>query len=315
MLRSMDDDLLVHAPAKLNLALSVGAPRPDGFHPLSSWMVTLDWGDSIYLRRRDPGSSSLFANVWATDAPHTPDLDWPLRSDLSWKAHAAIERAVGRQLPVRVRVEKRIPVGGGLGGGSSNAAAVLRGLDALFDLRLGNDALRSIAADLGSDVAFLVQGGSAIVSGVGERVDAMPDVPLVHLVLCFPQAHCPTPTVYRLFDRLRPDAGAPEDARVRALAATDRLRAHQPFNDLAAPARESSDAVRRAMDEIAEVSHLPVHVCGSGSSLFLVCDDPIHAEHVARIVLNEAAVKAVATQVAGPAGIVRNPPPARRTCG
>ena len=106
MLHSMDDDLLVHAPAKLNLALSVGAPRPDGLHPLSSWMVTLGWGDSIYLRRRDPGSSSLFANVWAADAPHTPDLDWPLRSDLAWKAHAAIERAVGRQLPVRVRVEK-----------------------------------------------------------------------------------------------------------------------------------------------------------------------------------------------------------------
>jgi 4-diphosphocytidyl-2-C-methyl-D-erythritol kinase len=314
MLHSMEDDLLVHAPAKLNLALSVGAPRPDGLHPLSSWMVTLGWGDSIYLRRRDPGSSSLFANVWAADAPHTPDLDWPLRSDLSWKAHAAIERAVGRQLPVRVRVEKRIPVGGGLGGGSSNAAAVLRGLDELFDLRLGSDQLRSIAAGLGSDVAFLVEGGSAIVSGVGERVDALPDVPQVHVVLCFPEAHCPTPTVYRLFDALRPDAGDPEHARVLGLAARDRLRAHEPFNDLAAPARESSEAVRRAMDEIAEVTQLPVHVCGSGSSLFLVCDDPIHAEHVAHAVANEAAVKAVATQVGGPGGSVRNPPPARRTC-
>jgi hypothetical protein len=127
MLHSMDDDLLVHAPAKLNLALSVGAPRPDGLHPLSSWMVTLGWGDSIYLRRRDPGSSSLFANVWAADAPHTPDLDWPLRSDLAWKAHAAIERAVGRQLPVRVRVEKRIPVGGGLGGGGQGDSAEAKG--------------------------------------------------------------------------------------------------------------------------------------------------------------------------------------------
>ncbi len=314
MLQSMDDDLLVHAPAKLNLALSVGAPRPDGLHPLSSWMVTLGWGDSIYLRRRDPGSNSLFANVWAADAPHTPDLDWPLRSDLSWKAHAAVERAVGRQLPVRVRVEKRIPVGGGLGGGSSNAAAMLRGLNELFELRLGNDELRSIAAGLGSDVAFLVEGGSAIVSGVGERVDALPDVPQVHVVLCFPEAHCPTPMVYRLFDALRPGAGDPDHARVLSMAATDRVHAHEPFNDLAAPARESSEAVRRAMDEIAEVTQLPVHVCGSGSSLFVVCDEPIHAEHVAQVVLNEAAVKAVATQAGGPCGSVRNPPPVRRTC-
>ena len=314
MLHSMDDDLLVHAPAKLNLALSVGAPRPDGLHPLSSWMVTLGWGDSIYLRRRDPGSSSLFANVWAADAPHTPDLDWPLRSDLSWKAHAAIERAVGRQLPVRVRVEKRIPVGGGLGGGSSNAAAVLRGLDELFDLQLGREALRSIAAGLGSDVAFLVEGGSAIVSGVGERVDALPELPQAHVVLCFPEAHCPTPTVYRLFDELRPDAGDPEHERVLRLAASDRVRAHEPFNDLAVPARASSEAVRRAMDEIAEVTQLPVHVCGSGSSLFLVCDDPIHAEHVAQVVLNEAAVKAVATHVGAPGQSLRNPPPPRRTC-
>jgi len=70
----------------------------------------------------------------------------------------------------------------------------------------------------------------------------------------------------------------------------------------------------RSMDEIAEVTQLPVHVCGSGSSLFMVCDDPIHAEHVARTVVNEAAVKAVATQVGGPDGSVRNPPPVRRTC-
>ncbi len=314
MPRPMDDDLLVHAPAKLNLALSVGAPRPDGLHPLSSWMVTLGWGDSIYLRRRDPGSSSLFANVWAADAPHTPDLDWPLRSDLSWKAHAAIERAVGRQLPVRVRVEKRIPVGGGLGGGSSNAAALLRGLDELFGLRLGNEALRSIAAGLGSDVAVLVEGGSAIVSGVGERVEPRQGMPKAHVVLCFPEAHCPTPTVYRLFDALRPDAGEPEHARVLGMAASNRVRTHEPFNDLAAPARASSEAVRRAMDEIAEVTQLPVHVCGSGSSLFLVCDDPIHAEHVAQVVRHRAAVKSVATHVGAPGPSLRNPPPPRRTC-
>ena len=310
----MDDDLLVHAPAKLNLALSVGGPRPDGLHPLASWMVTLGWGDSVFLRRRDPGSRSLFANVWAADAPHTPDLDWPLRTDLSYRAHAALEAATGRTLPVRVRVEKRIPVGGGLGGGSSNAAALLRGMNDLFELGLTADDLRSIAAGLGSDVAFLVEGGSAIVSGVGERVEPLTGLPEAHLVLCFPKAHCPTPAVYGRFDSMRPDAGEPEHARVRSLSAIDRLRAHHPFNDLAEPARASSDAVRRAMDEIAEVTSLPVHVCGSGSSLFLVCDDPIHAEHVAHVVANEAAVKAVATHVGPPAASTRNPPPPRRTC-
>lgn len=311
MPRSMDDDLLVHAPAKLNVALSVGRARVDGLHPLASWMITLDWGDSVYLRRRDPGSHSLFANVWAAGAPWTPDLDWPLRTDLSFRAHAMLEQEVGRRLPVRIRVEKRIPIGGGLGGGSSNAAGVLRGLNELFELGLDSGTLRGLAARLGSDVPFLVDGGSAIVSGVGDRVDPVGAPPAMHVVLCFPQAHCPTPAVYGLFDAMRPNAGTPEHGLVAALAASDRVRPHEPFNDLADPARASSEDVRRAMDEIAEVTDLPVHVCGSGSSLFVVCDESIHAEHVARLVQGEAGVKAVATHASGVRPSVERPAPSR----
>ncbi len=310
----MNDHLLVHAPAKLNLALSVGSPRDDGMHPLSSWMVTLLWGDSVYLVRRDEGARSLFANVWAHGAPHTPDLDWPLRTDLSFRAHAAMEAAAGRALPVRMRVEKRIPVGGGLGGGSSNAAAVLRGLNELFELGFQTDRLRSIAASLGSDVAFLVEGGSAIVSGVGEVVARAGDAPNAHIVLAFPDGVCPTPSVYRQFDAMGAGSREPDHARVRALATRGRVMMDEPFNDLALPARATSAAVARAIDEIVEVAQQPVHVCGSGSSLFLVCDDPIHAEHIARTIEGESGVKAVATCCAPLSPSILHPAPPSHAC-
>ena len=82
-----------------------------------------------------------------------------------------MEEHVGRKLPIKMRLEKRIPVGGGLGGGSSNAAAMLRALNELFDLKLSRETLRDIAARLGSDVPFLIDGGSAIVTGLGEQLE------------------------------------------------------------------------------------------------------------------------------------------------
>ena len=302
------------APAKLNLALSVGKPDAGGMHPISSWMVTVDLHDDLEIEALEEGSMSLYAILWHRDARRRTDIDWSITKDLAVRAHQRLEAHVGRALPVKLRLEKRIPVGGGLGGGSSDAAAMLRGLDTLFGLGLSDATLAEIARPLGSDVPFLVRGGSAVVEGLGERLTPMPLPSDTHLVLLLPDVSCPTGPVYRSFDALRPDA-ALQGARVRAMAERGGAPApHEPFNDLAAPARESSEAVRRAMDEIAEVTQLPVHVCGSGSSLFLVCDDPIHAEHVARVVTHEAAVKAVATQVGGPDGSVRNPPPARRTC-
>jgi 4-diphosphocytidyl-2-C-methyl-D-erythritol kinase len=151
------------APSKVNLALSVGAPDAGGMHPISSWMVTTRFGDDLTVRRLPPGTPSRYAIEWHDDALRRTEIDWRLAKDLAVRAHLALEGRLQRELPVQLRLQKRIPVGGGLGGGSSNAAAMLRALDALFDLRLRPQILEHLAQPLGSDVPFLVQGGSAVV--------------------------------------------------------------------------------------------------------------------------------------------------------
>ncbi len=300
----MQRTVTVLAPSKLNLALSVGGPGPDRMHPISSWMVTLDFGDELRLTRLPKGSLSMFATVWHRDARRPSDIDWSITKDLAYRAHQALERELEQQLPVKSLVTKRIPVGGGLGGGSSNAAAMLRALDALFELGLPTERLASIAGGLGSDVPFLVHGGSAIVGGLGDRIEPLVDVPDAHVVLVFPEVPCPTPAVYRCFDERGGTQSKVDDARVRALAASvgaERVPSDAPFNDLAAPALDVAPTLTAHVRAIAEIAEREVHVSGSGSTLFTVCDDPMHAQALADAIERRTGLPAVAARAAAPA--------------
>ncbi len=295
----MDRSLVVRAPAKLNLALSVGAPcatsssTPTTMHPLSSWMVTVNLYDELHLERLADQHASLFATVWHVDALRRTEIDWDLSKDLVHGAHDRLEQFVGRALPVKSKLEKRIPVGGGLGGGSSDAAAMLRGLNELFELDVPLDELERLAAELGSDVPFLVRGGSALVSGFGERIESLRASPSLDAVLFFSAVQCPTGAVYGAFDQLSPDA-AVREMRVRDLAAKSKLDAHDPFNDLTEAAKAIAPAMADDIEELSELSDLPVHVCGSGSSLFVVCSDSAHASALAEAATAKRAIPAVA---------------------
>lgn len=292
--------ILVRCPAKLNLALSVGPPGADRMHPIASWMVTTDFADDLHLTRLDAGRDSLYAIVWAPDAPRTSEIDWPIQKDLAVRAHLALQERAGRPLPVRMKLEKRIPVGGGLGGGSSNAAAMLRGVNALHGLGLDEAELAEIARGLGSDVPFLVRGGSAIVEGLGERLEHHERLPDLHAVLVFPRAACPTGPVYGAFDRMRPDAALAAQ-RVRALAAGASLRHDAPFNDLAAPAIEVAPELAGAIERIAEATGRAVHVSGSGSTLYFLCTGRLEADLFAEQVRERTLLPAVPATIANPA--------------
>jgi len=300
----MPRTVTVLAPSKLNLALSVGGPGPDRMHPIASWMVTLDFGDELTLTRLPEGSMSMFATIWHPEARRPSDIDWSITKDLAYRAHQSLERELETRLPVKSLVAKRIPVGGGLGGGSSNAAAMLRALDALFELGLPTSRLASIAAGLGSDIPFLVHGGSALVGGLGDRVEPMSAVPKAHVVLAFPEVPCPTPAVYRRFDERGGLGSRADDARVRALAhsvGSSRVPFDAPFNDLAAPALDIAPSLAAHVQAIAAIAERDVHVSGSGSTLFTICDDPLHAQALAAAIEQRTGLPAVAAQAATPA--------------
>jgi 4-diphosphocytidyl-2-C-methyl-D-erythritol kinase len=265
-------------------------------HPICSWMVTISLCDLLVISRLPPDRLSRYTIVWHADAPRPREIDWPTTSDLAVRAHLAIQDHVQRPLPVQLKLEKRIPVGGGLGGGSSDAAATLRVVNELFELGLADDTLRGIAAGLGSDVPFFVGGGSAIVGGFGERIDTLDKTGPLHAVVVFPDAACPTGEVYRVFDRLA-DGPAWRADDVHALA-TQPVRADGVFNDLAAAAVEVVPTLAEPLRRLAELAERPAHVAGSGSSLFVLCDDQQHAKRLAALVRDR--LELPATAVRGP---------------
>jgi 4-diphosphocytidyl-2-C-methyl-D-erythritol kinase len=293
----MAEAIAVQAPAKLNLALSVGTPDADGMHPICSWMVTVDLCDDLLVTALAEDRLSRYAVLWHGDAQRRSEIDWPLTRDLAVRAHLALEQRLDRRLPVQLKLEKRIPVGGGLGGGSSDAAAMLRAVNELFGLGLSADELRDVAAGLGSDVPFFVAGGSAIVEGFGERIEPHAEIRPLHAVLVFPDASCPTGHVYAAYDEigaqpLRPDA-------VRALA-DDRgpLRSEAVFNDLAEAAIGLTPALREPVDALSRLAECPAGIAGSGSSLFVLCDSEVHAIHLAGAVRQQLGLPAVAVRSA-----------------
>lgn len=285
----------IKAPAKVNAALSVGPPGPDGMHPICSWMITVDLCDEMELMALEDGHLSRYAILWHDEARQRQDIDWPVSSDLAVQAHLAIEQHVQRPLPVQMKLEKRIPLGSGLGGGSSDAAAMLRGTDALYELGLSDRVLEELAADLGSDVPFLVRGGSGIVEGTGERVEHLEDLPALHAVLVLPGVACETGRVYQELDVA--GSSAVDAAGVRTLAAKA-IDGAQLFNDLAEPALAVAPELRNHREAVAELVNAPVHVSGSGSTLFVVCRHPLESETMARTIETTTGLAAVSVSAA-----------------
>ena len=156
------------APAKLNLFLAITGRRPDGYHALQTVFQLLDWGDTVWLRPRDDGRvERLGAPAYALD----PAKDLVVRAAERLRSEAnGVNNATKIAHGVDISVEKRVPVGGGFGGGSSDAATVLVALDRLWRLDLGVDRLASLGLALGADVPVFVRGASGWAEGVGEAL-------------------------------------------------------------------------------------------------------------------------------------------------
>lgn len=265
--------VIVRAPAKINLALAVAPPRAgDGLHPICSWFAPISLQDELSIKRLPLGVPSHHGIRWADDAPRPTTIDWPVEKDLAVRAHRVLECECSRELPISLDLIKRIPVGGGLGGGSSDAAAMLRALIRLFDLTIPADRLRALALTLGSDVPYFLLDPltPAVVEGVGESIEPVPEV-CAPIILILPSFGCPTGAVYKAFD-----AGPPCEFRadaVRRMARTGRIDPALLFNDLAIPAETIEPRLSEIRRCAESVTGGPVHLTGSGSTMFIVRGD------------------------------------------
>jgi len=183
------------APAKLNLFLHIVGRRADGYHLLQTAFQLLDWGDEVRLRVRDDG-----AICRVDPLPGVPD-----DIDLGVRAAHALKRATGCRLGADIAIDKRVPIGGGLGGGSSDAATVLVALNALWGTGLDDDALADIAIDLGADVPVFVRGTSAWAEGIGERLTPLA-LPERWFVVVDPGVSVPTRELFQVPELTRNSA-------------------------------------------------------------------------------------------------------------
>lgn len=183
------------AYAKLNISLDVTEKRDDGFHNMVMVMQTVSLGDDIRITLNDGGCVRA-----KTDLHFIPGDE----RNLAVKAALRYLAEIGEtRRGAEIEIKKRIPVGAGMGGGSADAAAVLRAMNRLFDGRLDGARLTEISGDIGSDVPFCVGGGTALAEGRGERLTPLPDFPDCAFVICKPEFSVSTPELFRKLDMLR----------------------------------------------------------------------------------------------------------------
>lgn len=281
MLAVVPPPVTVRVPSKVNLHLSVGDVREDGYHELTTIFQALSLTDEVtVVATEDPGVEVYGEGAKAV--PTGPD-------NLAWRAARALAEHIGRPdeaARVRVVIRKGIPVAGGMAGGSADAAATLVGLSALWKLDLPRDELAQVAATLGSDVPFALYGGTALGTGRGEQLVPVLTRHVFHWVLAFDQRGLSTPKVYGELDRLRADGDpprvGPHEAVMEALAAGDpRQLALLLGNDLQAAAVSLRPGLRRTLRAGVNAGALAGMVSGSGPTCAFLCTDSQSALEVA----------------------------------
>jgi 4-diphosphocytidyl-2-C-methyl-D-erythritol kinase len=270
----------VRVPAKVNLHLGVGPLRADGKHELHTIYHAVSLFDTVVVERAEQrGITVEVEGEGAGDVPLTDD-------NLAVQAVRAVASVAGVDSGAHVRLRKDIPVGGGLAGGSADAAAALVAADALWGAKLPQRDLERLAAALGSDVPFLLHGGTALGTGHGEIVSPVLSRGEWNWVLAVAESGLSTPTVYAELDRQRGDdtyvEASPPDDVLTALRAGDPVALGQALrNDLQAPALQLRPNLARVLEAGRELGATGGIISGSGPTVALLAETPGDAVRIA----------------------------------
>ena len=246
------------APAKLNLFLHVVGRRPDGYHELQTVFQLIDLCDAIGITVREDG------RIERLEGP----ADVPPESDLAVRAARALQQATDVRLGASLRIRKRIPTGGGLGGGSSDAATVLLALNRLWNCHMSNAELAALGLKLGADVPIFVHGASAWAQGVGEELTPI-ELPPRWYVVIHPGVSVTTRDVFQ----------APELTRNSPLITIRTFFESGGRNDCEPVVRARYPEVDAALTWLARFG--PAHLTGTGSCVFSICGSAAEAERLA----------------------------------
>jgi 4-diphosphocytidyl-2-C-methyl-D-erythritol kinase len=241
--------------AKINLALKVLHKRPDGYHEIRTVFQTISLADRLTLTVEPARRTRV-----------TIDSTIDIADNIVVKAAVALLDKLKKKASVHAQLEKNIPMGGGLGGGSSNAASVLLGLPGLLGLSPPASLLREVAASLGSDVPFFLLGGTALGLGRGEELYPFPEPAPAHGVLVLPGVHVSTPEAYKALQRTA-DTPFPQNFPLSTWDSPHDWAA-MCENDFEGPVFQLFPKVREAHALLQQAGASPVRMSGSGSSVF-----------------------------------------------
>jgi len=260
--------LTVQAPAKINLTLEVLAKRGDGFHEVRSVMQAISLCDKLHFR---PSQEVVFKS-------NMPG--WIAEESLVAKTVYLVKETTGCNKGAEIDIEKQIPLLSGLGGDSSDAAATLRGLNQLWGLGLAPGELVKMATKLGSDVAFFLYGGTALVEGRGEIVTPLPPLPHSRVILVVPSVARPPRKTAQLYARLKTSDYSDGQITQKLVAVLRVGRGLEPallFNVFDRIARAQFAGLNKYREQMMSLGAAGVHLAGSGPALFTLVEDKAQA--------------------------------------
>ena len=259
------------AYGKINLGLDVLGLRPDHYHEVAMVMQSIALADTVTIT----GAGELTVTADRSDLAGGPD-------NLAYKAAVLMGKVAQRQPRVHIHIEKRIFMAAGLAGGSADAAAVLRGLNRYWDLRLTADRLERLAAELGSDVPFCIAGGTALALGRGEVLSPLPDLPKWRLALVKPPLEISTPWAYREFDRQKNVRHPDIDGLCAAIRNGDGEGIRRRLGNVLEPVTAGAHPeIYEIRDMMRAKGARAVQMSGSGPTVFGVIEDLAAGERIA----------------------------------
>ncbi|MFW5998859.1 MAG: 4-(cytidine 5'-diphospho)-2-C-methyl-D-erythritol kinase [Halanaerobiaceae bacterium] len=258
--------LQIYAPAKINLSLDIVGLRSDGYHELEMIMQEISLYDIITIEKTNKGI------ILESNNKNLPTGE----SNLAYQAVETIFKASDLQNKgIKINIKKNIPIAAGLGGGSSDAAAVLKGINYLYNLDFTQKKLRELGSVIGTDVPFFITGGTVYASGIGQKIYQLPDISPQIILLINPDFKIKTEKIYNEYDKIKPDIDVPTTDLVRIIKSEKDINWNEGWNNILEPiTMEKTEAIKQIKDLLK--SKYKIKFClmsGSGPTVFAILDN------------------------------------------
>ncbi|MBR2774638.1 MAG: 4-(cytidine 5'-diphospho)-2-C-methyl-D-erythritol kinase [Selenomonadaceae bacterium] len=278
------------ARAKINLTLDIKGLRTDGYHEVSMIMQTIDFADELELKKISGGVSLKMDATQIIGGELIPTDE----RNLAWRAALEFQKFCGKSLGVSISLTKRIPAAAGLAGGSADAAAVIRGMNRLYETNLTEDELCRIGEGVGSDVPFCIIGGTCLAEGRGERLTRLNPIKKFSVVLAKPRGEISTAWAYKTYDEAPATIHPPNEKIIKQLASGEYDAAFKNFsNVLEGVALKKIPAITDYKAKMFAAGAKVVLMSGSGPTIFALTD----AEHVKQIAESVADAQIFVTKI------------------